>query len=169
VVRYVPKGFRQRRPDGKGGWIWSLGDVRSVPYRLPDLMEAVAQARPILIVEGEKDVESLRQLNVSATTNAGGAGKWRPEYAEYFRDADVMLCRDNDEAGREHMEIVAASLTVLVARLRTLNLPNLPDKGDVSDWIAAGGTAAELWKLSEAAPGWVPLTEKANSAWWCAE
>ena len=76
VVRYAPKGFRQRRPDGNGGWVWSLGNVRCVPYRLVELMEAVAEARPILIVEGEKDVESLRQLNVCATTNAGGAGKW---------------------------------------------------------------------------------------------
>ena len=166
VVRYAPKGFRQRRPNGNGGWIWSLGDVRRVPYRLVGLMEAVAQGQPILIVEGEKDVESLRQLNVCATTNAGGAGKWRAEYAEHFRSADVVLCADNDDVGRQHMETVAASLAGLAARIRMLSLPNQLEKGDVSAWICIGGTAAGLHELIAAAPEWVHLHKTANRPWW---
>src|SRR5262249_38013209 len=58
VVKYDPKNFRQRRPDGKGGWIWDLDGVQKIPYRLPELIEDVAQARTIVIVEGEKDVDA---------------------------------------------------------------------------------------------------------------
>src|SRR5204863_3131772 len=38
AVRFQPKDFKQRRPDGKGGWVWKLGNVRRVPYRLPELI-----------------------------------------------------------------------------------------------------------------------------------
>jgi hypothetical protein len=73
VCRKPDKQFPQRRPDGKGGWIWKTGDVRKVLYRLPELGEAIATEHRVLIVEGEKDVESLRKLNVPATCNPGGA------------------------------------------------------------------------------------------------
>jgi hypothetical protein len=74
VCRLVPKDFRQRRPDRKGGWAWKLGDTRRVLYRLPELCEAIAQRRPIYIVEGEKDVESLRKLGLVATCNVSQSG-----------------------------------------------------------------------------------------------
>ena len=79
VVRYEPKGFRQRRPDGKGGWTWSVQGVRVVPYRLPELL--AEPARPIFIAEGEKDCDSLARVGLLATCNAGGAGKWTAEHA----------------------------------------------------------------------------------------
>src|SRR5262249_22702668 len=56
VVRFEPKTFRQRKPDGNGGWYWRLGDVRRVPFKLPELIEAIASGHPIAIVEGERDV-----------------------------------------------------------------------------------------------------------------
>jgi hypothetical protein len=73
VCRKAGKQFPQRRPNGRGGWIWNTADVRKVLYRLPELTEAIATERTVLIVEGEKDVESLRKLNVPATCNPGGA------------------------------------------------------------------------------------------------
>src|SRR5690349_6037663 len=79
VVRFDPKDFKQRQPDGPGGWIWNLHGVRIVPYRLHEL----AQSRPILpvlIAEGEKDVDNLVSLGFLASCNPGGAGKWRPEF-----------------------------------------------------------------------------------------
>src|SRR5260370_16079482 len=78
VVRYDPKDFRQRRPDGNGGWTWKLDDVRRVPYRLPQLI-AADPAEPVFIVEGEKDADRLAKLGLVATTNSGGAGKQKPE------------------------------------------------------------------------------------------
>ena len=82
VVRFEPKDFRQRRPDGRGGWIWNLHDARRVLYRLPELLKAVAAGETIYIPEGEKDVDNLRALEVVATTNPGGIKKWRDDYLE---------------------------------------------------------------------------------------
>jgi len=99
VVRYEPKDFRQRRPDlnKREGWDWSVKGVRPIPYRLPELLEAIASEHVIFIVEGEKDVDGLRQtLNVPATCNAGGVGKWHAALTEFFRDADVVVIPDND-------------------------------------------------------------------------
>jgi hypothetical protein len=110
VCRFMPKTFRQRRPSG-GGWTWDLKGVRRVLYRLPVLFEAVTNKRPIIVTEGEKDVDALVRLNFAATTNPGGAGKWHSGYNEFLRGADVILVPDNDDAGREHMQAVAASST----------------------------------------------------------
>ena len=156
-VRFEPKAFKQRRPDGHGDWIWKLDGVRRVPYRLPELIEAIGNGHPVVIVEGEKDVETLRAIGITATCNAGGAGKWRDEYAAHFADGDVIVIPDNDDIGRKHADCVAASLHKTAARIRLLELPGLPPAGDVSDWLAAGGTAEALWKLVETAPEWTPL------------
>jgi hypothetical protein len=76
VMRREPKDFRQRRRVGQD-WEWSLGDVRRVLYRLPDVLAAKGES--VFVVEGEKDADALMKLNLCATTNAGGAGKWRAE------------------------------------------------------------------------------------------
>jgi hypothetical protein len=151
VVRFEPKDFRRRRPDGAGGWSWSVKGVRQVPYRLPELIEALAQERPVVIVEGEKDAEALAQCGIPATCNAGGAGKWRDPLNEHFRGADVAIIPDNDPPGQDHARDVAAKLLGVVRRVRILELPGLPPKGDVSDWIKAGGSADEFWRLVETA------------------
>lgn len=130
VVRYDPKGFRQRRPDGAGGFAWDLHGVRQVPYHLPELIEAIGSERTVFIVEGEKDVDRLRALNVPATCNAAGAGKWRLDFVEHFVGADVVIVPDNDEPGRDHAEKVARALKPVATRVRVLTLPNLPRKGD---------------------------------------
>jgi putative DNA primase/helicase len=109
VVRYEPKGFRQRRPDGRGGWIWKQG-TRRIPYMLPELIKAVAGGETIYIPEGEKDVDNLRALGFAATTNPGGIKKWRDSYSEFLRGADVVVLPDNHAEGREHGEQVIASL-----------------------------------------------------------
>jgi hypothetical protein len=160
VVRRAPKDFRQRRPNGKGGWIWSLGNTRRVLYRLPEVGDAVASGRMVLVVEGEKDADNLRKLGFTATCNAGGANKWRAEYNESLHDADVVIIGDNDDAGRAHVAQVASSLHRIAQRVRALDLdqawPECPAKGDISDWIEAGGTAEALSALVEALPEWTP-------------
>lgn len=168
VVRYDPKDFRQRRPDGKGGWVWSLEGVRRVLYRLPRVLETAKAGRVVYVVEGEKDVEALEALGLVATCNAAGAGKWRPEYAEPFRGLKgAVILTDNDPPGRAHALDVARSLHAAGVPVKVLELPDLPEKGDVSDWIAAGGTKAKLLELQQAAPLWSPETnapEPANVA-----
>src|SRR5712692_2441666 len=106
VVRYEPKDFRQRRPDGKGGWAWNLDGIRRVLYCLPEVMAA----SDVLVVEGEQDVETARGLGLAATCNPGGAGKWRDEYSEALRGKCVAILADADHPGRKHARQVAASL-----------------------------------------------------------
>jgi CHC2 zinc finger len=96
VVRYEPKDFRQRRPDGRDGWIWSLGDCRRVLYHLPEVVDAARSGVLILIAEGEKDTDNLRDLGFCATTSPMGAGKWRREYAQSLRGAPVAILPDHD-------------------------------------------------------------------------
>lgn len=158
-VRLEPKDFRLRRPDGAGGWTWSLAGVRRVIYRLDEL----AEQRRVWLVEGPKDADVLWSLGIPATTTPGGAKGWRDEYATQIRYAgpeDVIACRDNDEAGLSYVRRAAAAIAYIGAIVRMLDLPDLPDKGDVSDFIvvqrAAGRTddeiRAELVALAEQAP-----------------
>lgn len=153
VCRFEPKSFLQRRPDGNGGWSWSVKGVRQVPYRLFELRATVAHDR-VFIVEGERDVDALAALGVVATTNAGGAGKWPAELSEHLAGCDVVLLPDNDAPGRAHAERVARALSGVAASIRVVELPGLPPKGDASDWIDAGGNVADLTRLANAAPLW---------------
>ena len=169
VCRTADKQFLVQRSNGDGGWIWGrpLTNWR-IPYRLPELIEAIAQERPVFIVEGEKDADNLAKLGIAATCNAGGAGKWTAEHAAHLKGADVIVLPDNDEPGRDHVRVVRETLSEVAKRVRVLELPGLPAKGDVSNWLAAGGTAEALWQLVEASAQdvtnvVVPLSERAVS------
>lgn len=138
VCRTLGKQFPQRRPDStsKSGWTWRLGDTRRVPYRLPELLAGVAGGKPVWVVEGEKDVESLVRAGQVATCNPGGAGKWRTEFAEHLRGARVTVCADADEPGQRHARAVAASLTGVAALVRVVE-PAAGHK-DITDHLRAG-------------------------------
>ena len=150
VQRMEPKTFRQRRPVGSG-WEYKVSGTRQVPYRLPGLV-ASSPETPVYIVEGEKDADRLVSMGLVATCNAGGAGKWRNSHSECLKGRHVTLIPDNDDAGRDHVQKVAASLKGIALSVRILSLPGLPAKGDVSDWLDAGGTVAELTAAPTAAP-----------------
>jgi hypothetical protein len=166
VVRFPRKEFRQRRPDGKGEWIWNLTDVRRVPYRLPELLKSKGN---VFIVEGEKDVETIRAQGFTATCNSAGARKWREEYGEFLRGRVCILIADNDEPGRKHVEDVARDLAPYAEKIIDLGvLPDSPEHGDVTDWIAAGHTAADLLALvdrAEAADSKLVARGAAESQW----
>lgn len=137
-----PKTFRQRRVLEGGSTAWGLDGARLVLYRLPELL-AADPVMTVFVVEGEKDVDRLLGLGLVATTNAMGAGKWRPEYAEALRDRHVVVIPDNDRVGREHADIVVASLLGVAASVKLMPL-DVPEKGDVSDWIDQGHGAYDL-------------------------
>lgn len=149
------KAFRVRRPDGHGGWIYRLDDVRRVPYRLPELTAADA-ATPVFVVEGEAKADALLTLGLLATCNVGGAGKWAVQYAETLRGRPVVVLLDNDEPGRSHAEAVARSCHGIASSVKVLSIPDLPEHGDVADWIAAGGTREQLVALTADTPTWTP-------------
>ena len=153
--------FMQRHPDGLGGWKWGMEGIRRILYRLPELIASVNSGRTIYIVEGEKDVESLRALGLAATTNPMGAGKWRPEFSETLRNAEVVIIGDNDEPGRSHVAKITAALNGVAKCVRALDLawcwPDCDEGGDISDWIAAGGTADKLSKMVALTPAPKPV------------
>lgn len=151
VVRYEPKDFRQRRPDGKGGWISNLEGVTRVLYRLPEVLAAVERKERIYVCEGEKDADNLAAIGVIATCNSGGAGKWLPSYAESLVAVDVVVLADRDEPGRAHARDVAQSLGIAARSVRILELG--PGK-DASDWVAAGGDKLALEVLVNDTPEW---------------
>ena len=158
--------FWQRRPDGKGGWINNTQGVRKVLYRLPELLEAIASERTILVVEGEKDADSLWRIGIPATcspdgaSDIGKAAKWRMAYSESLGGADIVVIPDHDAAGYAHADATAKASLGTAKRVRMLTLakhwPDCPKGGDISDWLAAGHTGEELAKLIEAAPDYVP-------------
>ena len=157
AVRFEPKGFAQRRPDGNGGWIWNLDGVQRVLYRLPELL-AADTADWVLIAEGEKDVDRLAELGFVATTNAGArasGGRSTPSVARPARRAPARQRRAGREARRDRRSRSAG----VAAEVRVLRLPNLPPKGDVSDWLDAGGTREALERLIAEAPAWNPRQE----------
>ena len=176
----VPR-FTQRRPNGvtrigTTKWRWSVKDIPAAErplYRLPELL--ASGARTVFVVEGEKDCDRVRSLGLIATCPIGGAGKWRVEYVEALRDRHVVVLPDNDPQargphdeplwhpdgrpilpGQDHAAVVAASLHGVAASVRVLLLPNLPVKGDVSDWLDAGGDRFELERLAREVPEYVP-------------
>jgi 5S rRNA maturation endonuclease (ribonuclease M5) len=130
VTRFEPKDFQQGgiKPDGTR--TWDMNGVTLVPYNLP----AVIAAKTLWIVEGEKDVESLRAIGIDATTNAGGALKWDGSWSHYFVGKEIILCPDNDDKGRRHMDQVEEALRPIAKSIRRVS-PLVPEKGDISDYL----------------------------------
>ena len=127
-MRAPVKKFWQRRPDGNGGWINNLNGVRKVLYRLPELIEDIGNSHPIVIAEGERDVNNLRAIGVPATTNPDGAPKpgqkpkWRPEFSETLRGADIIIIPDHDEQGYALAEAIASMSAGIAKSVRLLKL-----------------------------------------------
>jgi hypothetical protein len=127
-IRYVPKDFIQRRPDGKGGWVYSLGDTRRVPYRLPAIIAATPETM-IYICEGEKDVDAAVESGLVATCNFDGASKdsskpkWREEYNAFFKGRNVGIIAHKDAAGRAHAQNIAKNLSPLAAEVKVFEVP----------------------------------------------
>lgn len=179
--------YMQRRPGPGGTWIWALdegeygktsggawfkakeggkySEVKKFPkatrwlYRLDEVKKAKAEGKPVLLVEGEKDVETLRAWGFTATTNCGGAKFWEDRYDEDLAGTDVILCGDNDDAGRLRMMSLGKRLKAKAKSVRVIDMVEhwsaMPEKGDVSDWKdKAGGNADKFAKIVEDAPVW---------------
>jgi len=145
------KSFIQRRPNGHGGYINNLQGVEPVLYRLPEL---VRSTETVWVVEGEKCADTLHALGLTATTCPMGAGKWRPSYTQTLAGRNVVICADNDAAGKNHAVDVATQLSEAGCCVRLVEFPELPAKGDVVDFLAAGKTRDDLVTLADQTPEW---------------
>lgn len=168
-IRFANKTFAFVGPDGATP---GLPDgTPHVLYRLPEVVEAIARGERIYVVEGEKDVETLRRIGLFATTSDGGAAStWSRDDVEVFASApDVVVLPDNDPPGRDYAERVANQLLAVNAGVRVVMLGGLPPKGDVTDWIAAGHDGALLQAIAHLSPNWtlgdrVPPSDKISEA-----
>ena len=147
VCRYEPKTFRQRQPDGDG-WKWGLDGITRILFNLPKVLNS----SEIIVVEGEKDCQTLDGLGLTATTNAGGSSGWLPAYAQFLKGKDVIVIPDSDPAGAKHAEAVLASISGTVNSVKVVSLP----AKDVTDYVGTfrSKEAAQvaLTKLIEETP-----------------
>ena len=150
VLRTADKKFPQRAPDAtrKTGWAWTTEGVRRVLYRLPKIMEAVRAGEVIYVCEGEKDVHAIERAGGTATCNPGGAGKWRPEYAEFLAGAVVRIVADRDRPGQAHARQVKASLDGVARAFEIVEAAGEGADGrelkDAADHLAAGHSLADF-------------------------
>jgi 5S rRNA maturation endonuclease (ribonuclease M5) len=156
VCRLDPKDFRQRRPDGKGGWIPNAGE-RRVPYRLPDLLKFPDAT--IFVCEGEKDADRVAALGHCATTVA--CGKWTDGCIRALAGRHVVILEDADEPGQKAAE-AAKALHGTAKTIRIVRLPGheytAKDHGkDISDWLDADARNADKFvDVCFAVPEWTP-------------
>lgn len=148
VLRYEhperEKTFLQRQPDGRGGWLTGRGEP--ILYRWHELASRPREA--VYIVEGEKDVDALAAAGLLATTAPNGS--W-PADLSPLKGRTLYVIPDNDTAGAEKADKII-SLVQGIATVRRLELHDLPPKGDVTDWLAAGNTVEQLQQLARSSP-----------------
>ena len=173
VVRYDPKDFRQRQPDGKGGWIYSIKSITEKPlYNLPQVLAAIDAGKPVWIVEGEKDAENLQwHVDGAVTTNSGGATKWRSEYDRQLEGVrHVIIVQDADDPGTAHARLVARRMVDLGASVEVRRPPG--GHKDISAALAVDlspddcdivWTSALPWERWDAPEG-EPIEEPVDAA-----
>lgn len=131
---------------GRGG--------EAVLYNLPALVGADA----VYIAEGEAKADLLSSWGLpSSCLDSGADSPFRPEYVEILAGKHIVILTDNDKPGRKHGEKIAAAMKGKAKSIKIIDLPGLPEKGDVIDWARQeGNNKARLLELIAAAPEWNP-------------
>lgn len=152
-IRFVDssgnKTFRSWAISSRGGWVApSKAGVPPLLYYLPE----VINAEEIDLVNGEKAADAGAKLGRITTCAPNGEGHWEPDFTQYLADKAVNIFTDNDDKGRQHGRMVAAELFGKAKAVRIVELPGLPPKGDLYDWIEAGGTLEHLNEIIQRTP-----------------
>jgi len=163
IVRLPEKNFRIQHSEN-GEWVYGRGGEGLVPYRLLEVLEAVRLQKDIYVVEGEKDVNTMRRNGFVATCNPFGAGKWKKEFAQYLKGAKrVIILPDCDPPGINHAFDVAEKLKDVVPEIKIIELPESDLKWDITDWLEAGHSISELKNLIVEAAPWNPAKNERPS------
>lgn len=162
-VRYEPKDFRQRKPNGAGGYHYSLNGTRRVPYRLPELAEAVRRGADVWLCEGEKDADVLKGSDLVATNHKN----WQAEFNYLLKGRKAVIFQDHDRAGEEFAKKAAKMIfrdAKAVKIVDCFSNEPLPDKHgkDVSDYLQTHGFD-ELLEVVRNTPDWKPLDNEETS------
>jgi hypothetical protein len=110
VLRLPDKGFRQERRV-KGSW--QHFDCPAMLY----MLEEFDQAKTIVIVEGEKDADTVNKLQLDdrdghriVATTSGSASSWKDEFADEFAGTRVIVMTDDDHQGHKYADQIVESL-----------------------------------------------------------
>ncbi|MGW5317771.1 glutaredoxin domain-containing protein [Nocardia thailandica] len=136
------KSFVQRRWTGTG---WEFTAFDKIPYRLPQVLAAIAAGQPIYLTEGEKDANNGAEADPfgAHTTNAGGAAAWTTEHSRWLRGAVlVVIVADRDAAGYHRAERIMDDL--LAQGVRQVRVVQARTGKDLTDHLRAGYSHADL-------------------------
>jgi putative DNA primase/helicase len=127
-----------------------LTGVDPVLYGLPELKEAIDNGSIVVHTEGCKDARAATKRLGMAGVTSGGTTSWKSEFAHNYEGAkEVWIVPDNDGGGYSYALQVAQDLVSVVETVKILVLPDLPDKGDLTDWLDAGHTSDEFFQIAE--------------------
>lgn len=157
-IRYARINYRS------GSFKGGRGGLDPTLYQLPELIRSIEAGYPVYIVEGEKDVHTLRDQLYYRATTPGGAGDWKEYFARYFKGTQVIILPDNDKPGKKAAEVIQRDLLQYAYQVKIVNVSGL-DHGDVTDYLSAeGGTPESLKKLIDEQPWvnapWVTVDKK---------
>ena len=157
VLRANPKDFRPLNPTGE----LNLKGVQIIPYRLPELQEAISAEKLVFFVEGEKDCDKALSMGLTCTTLPGGANRqWEDHFRDYFIDADVVVIPDHDHPGFEYAKRIGNEISNVAKRTRLLTLDGLNEGQDLSDWfLIEGNDTSKLIDLVESKSKPIPSTK----------
>ncbi len=138
IVRWDrPGAGKDIRPVSRASNGWIIGGMPTPKplYCLP----ALAKAKRVFVVEGEKACDAVRSLGLTATTsphgsNSPGTADWSP-----LAGKECVILPDNDDAGKGYADDVTAILGELSPSpwIKVVTLPDLPLGGDMVEYIAA--------------------------------
>lgn len=120
------------------------------------------------ICAGEWDRLLAWQLGLEAYTNTAGEGTWDEAWNETFRDRDVVVAYDFDDAGRAGVALVARALRTVGARVMCVDwtrwepatAEDAPKGYDLTDAVVRDGlTVEQLTGLVVDAPAEVVVSE----------
>lgn len=137
-----------------GKWINDFEGIDRILYRLPEVKEAIKNNDLVFLVEGEKCADILHSLGLTATAIAGGSNAWKKphtiNYITQIANANIIILPDNDNTGNKFGENVAMDINGVVKSLKLIQLTKdieLPEKGDIEQWLQLGGTKERLLDL----------------------
>lgn len=171
-VRYEPKDFRVRRPDGAGGWIYNRTDPTDPERKIPavvrhlDQLYAAPKGSTIYFTEGEKDEIRLRELGLSLVTTAGSSTMARSvEDWVWAQRQHLVFFADNDHDGEKSIGAAAPKVRGAgAASVKVVRFPDLHKGGDVSDWLGRGHTLDDLLARIASADEWSASVDEHHDA-----
>lgn len=110
------------------------------------LNKAISEGKPVFIVEGEKDVDTMAKQGYTAFTY-GGVNDWQADFATLVQGAEVYILADNDQAGRRVAETIFNDVQAVAKGVKIITpMPDIP-KADITDYFEAGHSKEEFEKM----------------------